>query len=141
MPLLILCLDSGMRSFEVQALLHGDLRLTWENGDKAGSEVIVAKSNKAAGTWRLIPLSRPTENPNTSKQTIRALAGQATRQMLERYSHIRLQAKQAAFGRLEGHENEPILEQTGHKIGQPARDGEASKGANSLETDGRPARI
>jgi integrase len=45
--------------------------------------------------------SRLAENPNVSEQTIKALAGHVSRQMLERYSHIRSQAKQAAIQALE----------------------------------------
>lgn len=33
------------------------------------------------------------ENPSVSEQTIKALAGHVSRQMLERYSHVRSQAK------------------------------------------------
>jgi len=36
-----------------------------------------------------------------SEETIRALAGHVSRKMLERYSHIRLAAKQAAIQSLE----------------------------------------
>jgi len=49
------------------------------------------------------------ENPNVSEQTIRALAGHVSRQMLERYSHIRSQAKQAAIQALELGAIEPDL--------------------------------
>jgi integrase len=42
-------------------------------------------------------VSRLAENPNVSEQTIKALAGHVSRQMLKRYSHIRSQAKQAAI--------------------------------------------
>jgi len=195
LPLLILSLDTGMRSSEVQALRHRDLLLTWKDGDIASGEVIVPKSKTAAGTGRLIPLSRracafltlwlarfpqaqpdsflfpchkmgfagnkrtPTmydldlsrpmgcwrkawidalgganvryrwhdlrhtfisrlaENPKTSEQTIRALAGHVSRQMLERYSHIRSQAKQAAIRTLEEHGTDPNLDMTGTEMG------------------------
>ena len=42
-------------------------------------------------------ISRLAENPSVSEQTIKALAGHVSRQMLERYSHIRTQARQAAI--------------------------------------------
>jgi integrase len=42
-------------------------------------------------------VSRLAENPNVSEQTIQALAGHVSKSMLERYSHIRTQAKQAAI--------------------------------------------
>ena len=218
-PLLILSLDTGMRSSEVQALQLRDLRLTWKNGDIASGEIIVPKSKTAAGTGRLIPLSRRAcasltlwvarfpqsqpesflfpchkmglagnkrtpvmydldlsrpmgswrkawidalavagvryrwhdlrhtfisrlaENASTSEQTIRALAGHVSRQMLERYSHIRSQAKQAAIRTLEHHENEQVLEQAGHKNGHSEPNAKASEDSNSLETNGGPARI
>jgi integrase len=46
-------------------------------------------------------VTRLAENPNVSEETIRALAGHVSRKMLERYSHIRVQAKQAAIAALE----------------------------------------
>jgi integrase len=79
---------------------------------------------KAAGTryrphdMRHTFISRLAENPNVSEQTIRALGGRVSRQMLERYSHIRSQAKQAAIQALEQGAIEPDLQATGHKIGQ-----------------------
>jgi hypothetical protein len=41
------------------------------------------------------------ENPSVSEETIRALAGHVSKKMLERYSHIRTQAKQSAIAALE----------------------------------------
>jgi len=168
-----------MRASEIQALRHRDLTLTWTNEEITAGEVVVPKSKTAAGTGRLIPLtrrvcacltlwlsrfpdaapdafvfpfhqvgigghlrnvevyeieltrsmgswrkawlnccksagvryrwhdlrhtfiSRLAENANVSEQTIRSLAGHVSRQMLERYSHIRSQAKQAAIRVLE----------------------------------------
>jgi integrase len=46
-------------------------------------------------------ITRLAENPAVSEETIRALAGHVSRKMLERYSHIRLAAKQAAIQSLE----------------------------------------
>lgn len=46
-------------------------------------------------------ITRLLENPNVSEETIRALAGHVSKKMLERYSHIRTQAKQAAIAALE----------------------------------------
>jgi len=46
-------------------------------------------------------VSRLAENPNVSEGTIRALAGHVSKQMLQRYSHIRLHAKQAAITALQ----------------------------------------
>jgi len=195
LPLLVLSLDTGMRASEVQALRHRDVNLTWVDGDIVSGEVIVPRSKTAAGTGRMIPLSRRicaclslwlerfpeagpdsflfpyhkvgmggnsrlpvlysidlmrpmgswrkawliaskaasvryrphdmrhtfisrlAENPGVSGQTIKALAGHVSRQMLERYSHIRSEAKQAAIQSLEQQPIEPILEAIGHKIG------------------------
>ena len=51
-----------------------------------------------------------------SEETIRSLAGHVSRKMLERYSHIREQARKAA---IEMRENQtsgtPVLGQGGHK--------------------------
>lgn len=52
-------------------------------------------------------VSRLAENPAVREETIRALAGHVSKQMLQRYSHIRLRAKQAAIAALEGQASEP----------------------------------
>jgi integrase len=46
-------------------------------------------------------ISRLAENPNVSEETIRSLAGHVSREMLQRYSHIRKQAKVDAIIHLE----------------------------------------
>ena len=46
-------------------------------------------------------ITRPAENPRVSEQTIRSLAGHVSAQMLQRYSHIRVQAKRDAINALE----------------------------------------
>jgi integrase len=46
-------------------------------------------------------VTRLAENPEISEQTIRALAGHVSQQMLQRYSHIRVRAKQEAIAALE----------------------------------------
>jgi integrase len=80
-------------------------------------------ASKAAGVryrphdMRHTFISRLAENPGVSEQTIKALAGHVSRQMLERYSHIRSEAKQAAIEALEQQRIEPILRETGHKNG------------------------
>ena len=179
LPLIVLSLDSGMRLGETQALRRRDVRLEWAGGSIVRGEIVVPKSKTAAGTGRVIPLSRRVcaclslwlerfleagpdsflfpyhkvglagnsrvpvlwdidlsrpmgswrkawrlacqaagvryrphdmrhtfisrlaENPSVSEQTIKALAGHVSRQMLERYSHIRSEAKQAAIQALE----------------------------------------
>jgi hypothetical protein len=47
-----------MRLGESQALRRRDLRLEWANGSITRGEVVVPKSKTAAGTGRVIPLSR-----------------------------------------------------------------------------------
>jgi len=86
-------------------------------------------------------ISRLAENPSVSEQTIKALAGHVSRQMLERYSHIRSEAKQAAIQALEHTAIEPILQATGHKIGHSDAIRDSAAEANSLKTNGGPARI
>lgn len=68
-----------------------------------------------------------------SEQTIKALAGHVSRQMLERYSHIRSEAKQAAIHALEQPPIEPILQATGHKIGHTDPNAGEVTEAKSLE--------
>ena len=46
-------------------------------------------------------ITRLAENPNVSEETIRSLAGHVSRKMLERYSHIRISAKQVASATLD----------------------------------------
>ncbi len=46
-------------------------------------------------------VSRLAENPDVSEETIRALAGHLSQQMLARYSRIGAQAKRDAIRRLE----------------------------------------
>lgn len=46
-------------------------------------------------------VSRLAENPHVSEETIRSLAGHVSKQMLQRYSHIRTHAKKAAIAALE----------------------------------------
>ena len=54
----LFCRSIQVCASEVQNLRHKDLRLEWKNGDIASGELIVSKSKTAAGTGRLIPLSR-----------------------------------------------------------------------------------
>ena len=46
-------------------------------------------------------VTRLAENPNVSEETIRALAGHVSKEMLQRYSHIRVRAKKEAILALE----------------------------------------
>ena len=79
--------------------------------------------------------------PSVSEQTIKAFAGHVSRQMLERYSHIRSQAKQAAIQALEQSAVEPILNAAGHKIGHIQESAGAGVDANSKKTKSGPGRI
>jgi hypothetical protein len=45
-------------------------------------------------------VTRLAENPRASEETIRSLAGHVSKRMLERYSHIRTEAKRAAIAHL-----------------------------------------
>ncbi len=47
-----------MRLGETQGLRRKDVRLEWANGSIVKGEVVVPKSKTAAGTGRVIPLSR-----------------------------------------------------------------------------------
>ena len=47
-------------------------------------------------------ITRLAENPAVSERTLMALAGHVSHKMLERYSHIRLEAKRAAVEALAG---------------------------------------
>ena len=47
-------------------------------------------------------ISRLAENPYVSEETIKSLAGHVSKRMLERYSHIRTQAKRDAIAVLDG---------------------------------------
>jgi Phage integrase family len=76
-------------------------------------------------------VTRLAERPEVSEQTIRSLAGHVSNQMLQHYSHIRSQAKQAAIRTLEDQTNERILPQHGQRIGQSNRDTQDEAGAKS----------
>jgi integrase len=68
-------------------------------------------------------ITRLAENPAVSEQTIKALAGHVSKQMLERYSHIRRQAKQDAIAAL-------------HSARTEFREKGAQKWAQSMEEAG-----
>jgi len=58
LPLIVISVDTGMRLGETQSLRHKDLRLIWKDGAIQRGEITVPKSKTAAGTGRVIPLSR-----------------------------------------------------------------------------------
>jgi integrase len=66
-------------------------------------------------------VTRLAESPNVSGQTIRALAGHVSNQMLQHCSHIRSQAKQAAIRTLEDQAIETVFPEHGQRIGQSGR--------------------
>jgi integrase len=63
-------------------------------------------------------VSRLAENPAVSEETIRALAGHVSKQMLQRYSHIRMHAKEAAILSLETAEIEDSAGEAGGERAQ-----------------------
>ena len=71
----------------------------------------------------------------------RALAGHVSRQMLERYSHIRSRAKQAAIQSLEEEAIAPVLEERRYNFRYSQQNEQDANEANSLKIDGGPARI
>jgi integrase len=97
----LLDLDSRFRGYkrsEARAPSHPrnrSWRKTWRLACKAAA---VRYRPTICGTRSSLGF----ENPAVSEQTIKALAGHVSRQMLERYSHIRSEAKQAAIQALDG---------------------------------------
>ncbi len=184
-PLLVLSIDSGLRSSEARSLRLSDLRLEWKNGVITEGQLVVPKSKTEAGKGRVVPftkrvcdvltiwlarfddkvqnpyvfpkhkvgnpkddgaatmyeidrscqmgewktawkavckgakvayrwhdlrhtfVSRLAENPMNSEETIRSLAGHVSREMLARYSHIRIAAKKQAIASLEQQHPQP----------------------------------
>jgi len=86
-------------------------------------------------------VTRLAERPDVSEQTIRALAGHVSNQMLQRYSHIRSQAKQAAIRTLEEQEIQQNLAEHGQRTGQSGGRADEAADANLLKQNGGPARI
>jgi integrase len=75
------------------------------------------KAAKVEARWhdlRHTLVSRLAENPTISEETIRALAGHVSSQMLSRYAHIRAQAKRAAIESLEA-----VADGTDSEVGSP----------------------
>jgi integrase len=109
LPLFVLAMDTGVRASEIRALRRKDLRIEWQANQPIGEWK--SAWHKACTTVRVSYrwhdlrhtfVSRLAENPNVSEETIRSLAGHVSRQMLQRYSHIRVQAKREAIRLLEG---------------------------------------
>jgi integrase len=78
--------------------------LTQPIGEWKKAWKIACKLAKVQFRWhdcRHTFITRLAENPDVSEETIRSLAGHVSRKMLERYSHIRISAKQAAIATLD----------------------------------------
>jgi integrase len=58
LSLILISLDTEMRLGETQALQRKDLSLAWKDGMSQRGEITVPKSKTAAGSGRVIPLSR-----------------------------------------------------------------------------------
>jgi hypothetical protein len=86
-------------------------------------------------------VTRLAERPDVSEQTIRALAGHVSNQMLQRYSHIRSQAKQAAIRTLEEQEIQGNLPEHGQRTVQSGGHGGEAIDANLQKGNGGPGRI
>ena len=81
-----------------------DVDLTKPIGEWKSAWKIARSTAKLNYRWhdaRHTFISRIAENPNVSEQTITALAGHVSKRMLERYSHIRAEAKREAIEGLE----------------------------------------
>jgi integrase len=116
----------------------GSWKTAWANARK------VAKVRYRWHDLRHTFVSRLAENPDVSEETLRALAGHVSKQMLERYSHIRTQPKRKAIASLERDNPqsgfEANLAETGHKCGHNFKEEETSDDTNSLKTNGGPSR-
>ena len=80
-------------------------------------------------------ISRLAES-QASDSTVMALAGHVSRAMMERYSHIRMEAKRRAVDTLSGADFEPGVAQNWAQFFVS----EKSNDANMLKTDGEPRR-
>ena len=163
LPLLLTSIDTGMRASEIQALQHRDLTLTWTKGETAG-ELVVPKSKTAAGTGRLIPLTRrvcacltlwlsrfPGAEPDAfvfpfhcnggNSRNVEVYEIDLTRPMGS-WRKAWLNCCKAASVRYRWHQpSAPVLEEMEHKNGHGSETPEEQSTAKSLETNGGPSRI
>jgi hypothetical protein len=86
-------------------------------------------------------ISRLAENHAVSEQTIRALVGHVSRQMLERYPRVRAEAKQVAIRTLDGHAITPVFREDRYSFRYISETAVSSSEANSVKTNSGPARI
>jgi len=86
-------------------------------------------------------VTRLAERPEVSEQTIRSLAGHVSNQMLQHYSHIRSQAKQAGIRALEEQPIQANLPEHGQRNEQSGEQADDAAEANLLKSNGGPAWI
>jgi len=104
-------------------------KVAWESARKAAN--VACRFHDLRHTF----ISRLAES-QASDSTVMALAGHVSRAMMERYSHIRMEAKRKAVDTLSGADFEPGVAQNWAQFFVS----EKSDGANSLKTDGEPGR-
>jgi len=104
-------------------------KVAWESARKA------AKVSCRFHDLRHTFISRLAES-QASDSTVMALAGHVSRAMMERYSHIRMEAKRRAVDDLSGTDFEPGVAQNWAQFFVS----EKSEQANSLKIDGEPGR-
>jgi len=104
-------------------------KVAWESARKAAN--VSCRFHDLRHTF----ISRLAES-QASDSTVMALAGHVSRAMMERYSHIRMEAKRRAVDDLSGIDFEPGVAQNWAQFFVS----EKSDEANSLKTDGEPGR-
>ena len=113
----------------------GSLRKAWRLACKAAG--VRYRPHDMRHTF----ISRLAENPSVSEQTIKALAGHVSRQMMERYSHIRSEAKQPAIQALNEQATAPVLEERRYSFRYSRRGEQQTEEANLQKTNSGPGRI
>jgi integrase len=104
-------------------------KVAWESARKAAK--VICRFHDLRHTF----ISRLAES-QASDSTVMALAGHVSRAMMERYSHIRMEAKRKAVEDLSGKDFEPGVAQNWAQFFVS----EKSDEANSLKTVGEPGR-
>ena len=104
-------------------------KVAWESARKAAN--VPCRFHDLRHTF----ISRLAES-QASDSTVMALAGHVSRAMMERYSHIRMEAKRKAVDTLSGTDFEPGVAQNWAQFFVS----EKSDESNSLKTDGEPGR-
>jgi integrase len=104
-------------------------KVAWESARKVAN--VACRFHDLRHTF----ISRLAES-QASDSTVMALAGHVSRAMMERYSHIRMEAKRKAVEHLSGTDFEPGVAQNWAQFIVS----EKSDGANSLKRSGEPGR-